>query len=94
MICFLSNHRDNFDDESPFHPDTSSTADRSIAKGCDSDAQPLSIEHFQEETKETFIEMMNEIKVCMNDLFIDLTTKIQYLLSFSGEKFQCYHIGW
>lgn len=60
---FCSNHRDNFDDESPFHPNTSSTADRSTTNGCDSAAQPLSIEHFQEETKETFIQMINELTV-------------------------------
>lgn len=70
-FCFHlnSNNRDNFDDESPFHPDTSSsssTTDRSTATGCNADAQPQSIEHFQEETNESFIQMINEIKVCVD----------------------------
>ena len=69
MICFCSNCRDNFDDESPFHPDTSSTADQKSEMDCDSDIKPLTIDHFQEETKESFTQMINEIKVCVNDVF-------------------------
>lgn len=66
LIVFRLIHRDNFDDESPFHPDTSSTTDRSTATGCDSDSKPQTIEDFQEETKESFIQMINEIKVCVD----------------------------
>lgn len=100
LFCcyFAPIYRDNFDDESPFHPDTSSTADRLTTIGLDSDVKPLSIEKFQEETNETFIEMMNEIKVCSDSckwhVYCLPIRLYKYRSLFSGEKFQYYHSGW
>lgn len=58
-------YRENFDDESPFHPDTVSQSDRTATGDKDSQIKLVTCEEFQEKTKELFNQMINEIKVCL-----------------------------
>lgn len=62
LLCWNS-YRDNFDDESPFHPNTSTLTDGSTTAANDHQTKPTTCEQFQEETKELFVQMIKEIKV-------------------------------
>ncbi|XP_055295611.1 calcineurin-binding protein cabin-1-like [Sitodiplosis mosellana] len=53
---------DNFDDESPFHPDTSNPDDTSTAAENDSDTQNVKCDKFQELTADPFAQLIKEIK--------------------------------
>ena len=61
---FFSFYRENFDDESPFHPDTSNSDDRSSTDENGLDTKNLNCDKFQELTAEAFAQLVKEIKVC------------------------------
>lgn len=61
-------YRENFDDESPFHPDSSTPTDRSVKADDDSQLKSVTCEEIQEKTIESFLQMINEIKVRLNTL--------------------------
>ncbi|XP_031617058.1 calcineurin-binding protein cabin-1-like isoform X2 [Contarinia nasturtii] len=55
-------YEENFDDESPFHPDTSSISDRSTTIEGSSENDDITFDKFQELTKDTFAQLIKEIK--------------------------------
>lgn len=60
---FLFFHRENFDDESPFHPDTSNPDNKSTENDNSSEALNIKCDKFQELTAESFAQLIKEVKV-------------------------------
>lgn len=62
-ICIFSFYRDNFEDESPFHPDTSNSDDSSTANENGSKIEKMNCEKFQELTADPFARLIKEMRV-------------------------------
>lgn len=60
---FFSFYRDNFEDESPFHPDTSNPDDKSTLNENGLKTENLNCEKFQELTADSFAQLIKEVKV-------------------------------
>lgn len=63
LISSYYHFRDNFDEESPFHPDVSSPLDRLTTTENATETEQISHEKFQERTRDEFAKLIKEIKV-------------------------------
>lgn len=94
--------RDNFDEESPFHPDASSPLDRLTTAENVNETEQESHQKFQERTRDEFTQLIKEIKVSFLLFYYLLKISFEkqsgktiliYFDLFTGNQIQCDQIS-